>query len=169
VSSPQLGIERTNGRPLAFRRTTQPTGRLIQYLVGGKCPTRLGDWIKLPGDTSNDPTLETVFGVLRIVQEDSAESQWNLDLPWLTDDKSPDADRKRKWEQKAGDLGGRLGAALGRSAAAGAQGLISTIVKLPDEVVKGIASVAGVTARKAAEVQMQRYLVAHPDLGPPAD
>ena len=139
--------------------------RLLRYLVLGKCDTRLGNDIALPGSDSRDKTLDTIFGVLRITEECVFDDQWPDRLPWLADDDTKPGKRFRAWETKAGDLADRLGAALGRTAAATAQGLISPFVKLPDEVVLAISFVAGITARKTAEEAMHAYLKDNPTTG----
>lgn len=141
--------------------------RLLQYFVLGKSITRTGGRISLPDDNSVDTSLETVLGTLRIMEEVAFDDHLSDQLPWLADKTDETSLKCKGWEQKAGDLADRIGAALGRTAAAAAQGAVSPFVKMPDEVVKGIAFVAGVTARKTAEAQMHLYVRDHPQLPTP--
>ncbi len=123
----------------------------------------LGEDIKLPGDDSQDKTLDTVLGIVRI----SCEQVWNFkyekDLPWLANRDDEEANRFKEWEISAGALGDRLAGALGRTAAVAATSLLNPILKLPDEVTVGIAFAAGVQGRKLAELKMHQYLKEHPD------
>ncbi len=127
--------------------------RLLQYYVLGKTTTYTGGTITLPKDSSTDQNLETILGTIHIIEEYEAEEAWPKQLPWLADDDSPEAKKYRGWEEIAGDLSDRVGAATGRTAASTAQGLIGTFVKVPDDAVKARASIAGIKARKGTEAR----------------
>jgi hypothetical protein len=137
---------------------------IVQYLVSGSCPTRLGEEIKLPDEDSKDKTLDTLLGILRIICEHTWDTKNPDTLPWLADDTSDSARRFIKYESKAGELGDRMASSTGRAAAVGATSLINQLVKLPDEISTVIAFIAGVNGRKIAEVTMHQYLVNNPNV-----
>lgn len=137
---------------------------ILNYLVIGKYKTRLGEEISLPGADSQDKTLDTLLGILRIISEDSWNSRYKNNLPWLADDESESATRFKMWEIKASSLGDNLASSLGRAAAVGATGLLSPLVKLPDEVTIAVAFIAGVQGRKLAELKMHQYLLDNPNV-----
>jgi hypothetical protein len=138
---------------------------LLDYLVLGRCKTRVGGEIVLPGDESGDKTLHTLLGMFRIWHEDSWSRLRPDLLPWLADVEGEEARRFRHWESEAGDFGDRLASSMGRAAAVGATGILNPIVKLPDEVTVAVAFIAGVQGRKVAELKMHQYLVENPDAG----
>lgn len=137
--------------------------KILAYLVQGKSYTRLGEEIPLPAEGTDDRPLLTLLGMVRVVAEHYMDER--MHLPWLADDDGADARRFKLWESKAGALGDTIGAALGRAAAVTMSGIISPVVKLPDELTLGISHVAGISARKTAEFQMHRFLMQNPELG----
>jgi len=137
--------------------------KILGYLVQGTSYTRLGEEIVLPTESADDRPLLTLLGMVRVVAEHYMDER--LRLPWLADDDSAEARRFKLWERSAGALGDTIGAALGRAAAVTMSGIISPVVKLPDELTLGISYVAGISTRKAAEHQMHRFLLENPNVG----
>ncbi|MDQ3864675.1 MAG: hypothetical protein M3317_14490 [Actinomycetota bacterium] len=137
---------------------------ILNYLILGKCKTRLGEEIQLPGEDSADKTLNTLLGVVRIISEYSWDTQHTNYLPWLADDESDAAKRFKTWEIPTGKLGDRLASSLGRAAAVGATALVNPFLKLPDEVTVAVAFIAGVQGRKMAELKMHQYLLQNPNV-----
>lgn len=135
---------------------------ILDYLTKGKCTTRLGDEIVMPTDEGSDRSLYTLLGIIRIVNEGVYNQKFTDDLPWLADDNSSAGQRFKKYEMQASKLGDHIGSTLGRAASVSAVSLINPVLKLPDEATVAISFIAGIQARKVAEIQMHRYLVAHP-------
>jgi hypothetical protein len=59
---------------------------------------QVGGDIALPGNDSKDKSLDTVLGVLRILEEFEFENEWPKKLPWLADDSSDAGTRFRTWK-----------------------------------------------------------------------
>ena len=135
---------------------------IYNYLTKGKCKTRLGGEIIMPEQEGSDWSLYTLLGIIRIVNESVYDSRFGNDLPWIAEDSSPAAQRFKKYELQASNLGDRIGSTLGRAASVSAVSLINPVLKLPDEATIAISYISGIQARKVAEIQMHRFLVANP-------
>ncbi len=138
--------------------------QMVNYLLQGECLTRLGEKISVPKEDSSDRSLYLLLGVVRIVNEDIYSRKFHNELTWLAGDSSPEAERFKKYERQAGRFAEHLGSSIGRAASVASASIINPLLKLPDEVTIAISYIAGLQARKAAELQMHRYLVANPGI-----
>ena len=135
---------------------------IYNYLTKGKCKTRLGSEIIMPEQEGSDWSLYALLGIIRIVNESVYDSRFANDLPWIAEDNSSAAERFKKYELQASNLGDRIGSTLGRAASVTAVSLINPVLKLPDEATIAISYISGIQARKVAEMHMHRFLVANP-------
>ena len=137
--------------------------KIAGFLLADGAQTRLGEKVARPKADAEDAPLLSLLRLLRIVGEHVFDE--GFDLPWYAQDKSPEAARFVEWEKRAGDAGEAVGQAMGRATAVMATGLLGAVVNLPQELTVGVSYVAGIAARKKAELEMHRFLIDHPTLG----